>query len=206
MRIGGFQKFSLIDYPDHISAVVFTQGCNFRCPYCHNPELVLPDRFGKTFDPQHILTYLDSRKGKIDGITITGGEPTLQQDLLVFLSKIKKRSFKIKLDTNGYKPEVIKNALEDNLLDFIAMDIKAPLESYSALAGVAVDTNAIEKSIAVILDSGIAYQFRTTFVPQLLSNKMLEEIESWMQAIKANHIVQDFVFSTILDPTIRELG
>ena len=202
MRIGGFQKFSLIDYPDFISAVVFTQGCNFRCPFCHNPELVLPDSFGPTIDSEYILNFLNHRKGKIDGVVLTGGEPTLQPDLLSFLKKIKAMSFMIKLDTNGTRPEVVRNALDENLLDFIAMDIKAPLNFYSEISGVDVDTGSITKSIDLILTSGIDYRFRTTWVPRLHSQKMIRELKLWMQSLQANHLFQDFVASNILDPTI----
>ena len=202
MKIGGFQKFSLIDYPGLISAVIFTQGCNFRCPYCHNPELVLPDKFGRSIDSEYILDFLNSRTGKLDGVVLTGGEPTLQLDLLPFLRKIKELSFMIKLDTNGGRSEVIQNALAENLLDFIAMDIKAPLNSYSAVSGVEVDINSIVKSINLIFDSGVDYQFRTTIVPKLHTKKMVKELKLWMQSLQANHLFQDFVSSNILDPTI----
>lgn len=202
MRIGGFQKFSLIDYPGLISAIVFTRSCNFRCPYCHNPELVLPVQFGKTIDPEYIFAFLKGRAGKLDGVTITGGEPTLQPELPGFLRKLKSLPFKVKLDTNGSRPGVLQNALAENLLDFIAMDIKAPLNSYSTIAGVEVNTEALAKSINLILDSGLDYQFRTTIVPGLHTKNMIEEIKSWMQKLRANHLFQDFVPSDILDPAI----
>ncbi len=202
MKIGGFQKFSLIDYPGLISAVIFTQGCNFRCPYCHNPELVLPDQFGRTIDSEYILDFLNYRTGMIEGVVLTGGEPTLQLDLLLFLRKIKELSFMIKLDTNGSRPEVIQNALAENLLDFIAMDIKAPLNFYSTISGVEIDINSIVKSINLILNSGIDYQFRTTVVPKFHTKKMIKELKLWMQSLQANHLFQNFVSSNILDPTI----
>jgi len=202
MKLGGFQKFSLIDYPGLISAVIFTQGCNFRCPYCHNPELVLPDQFGMTINQEYILDYLNCRTGMIDGVVLTGGEPTLQPDLLSFLRKIKELSFKIKLDTNGSIPEVIQNSFAENLLDFIAMDIKAPLNSYSTISGVEVDIDSITKSINLILNSGIDYQFRTTFVPKLHTKEMAKELKLWMQSLQANHLFQDFIVSNILDSTI----
>jgi pyruvate formate lyase activating enzyme len=195
MRIGGFQKFSLLDYPGLVSAIVFTQGCNFRCPYCHNPELVLPDQFGETVDPEWILAFLETRQGRLDGVTITGGEPTIQPDVLEWLEAIKQRSFRVKLDTNGSNPHVVKQALDRNLLDFIAMDIKAPLDSYAALAGTAVDTAAIEQSIAHILHSGIAYQFRTTLAPTLLTEAMKTDIRRWMDCLRAAHVFQECVLS-----------
>lgn len=193
MRIGGFHKFSLIDYPGLISAVIFTQGCNFRCPYCHNWELVLPEKFGRTLDLQEILAFLEARAGKIDGVTVSGGEPTMQQGLLDCLHEIKQRSFRVKLDTNGSNPDVVKQALEEGLLDFIAMDVKAPLDSYDRLAGVDVETEAIEQSMAHILNSGVAYQFRTTCPPEIFTQSMKDDITTWMKRLRAEHIFQKCV-------------
>ncbi len=193
MRIGGFQKCSLIDYPDLISAVLFTQGCNFRCPWCHNPELVLSEQFGGSFDFEEILAFLDSRVGKLDAVTISGGEPTLQQNLLVCLRQLKSRPFRIKLDTNGSRPQILEETLEEGLLDYVAMDIKAPLDSYSDLVGVKADIAAIEQSIELLLNSGIDHHFRTTSVPGLLTNSMKGDITRWMQSLGARHIFQDFV-------------
>jgi len=204
MKIGGFQKFSLIDYPGLISAVIFTQGCNLRCPYCHNPELVLPERFEKTIDPEYVIDFLENRKGKIDSVTITGGEPTLQKGLLPFINRIRKLKFKIKLDTNGTYPEIIQKVLDKNLVDYIAMDIKAPYGSYSYLSGVSIDTNSITESIYSILNSGVNYQFRTTIVPGLHTDEMIREISLWMKSLNAKHIFQEFVSTKILDPSILE--
>ena len=199
MHIGGFQKFSLIDYPGQMSAVIFTQGCNFRCPWCHNPELVLPERFGASLNCEEILSFLDSRAGKLDGVTISGGEPTLQQNLIARLRELKSRPFRVKLDTNGSRPHVLKEALEEDLLDYVAMDIKAPLGSYSYLAGVEVDTAAIEQSIDLLVDSGVEHHFRTTAVPGLLTEAMRKEISAWMQDLNVRHIFQDFVPGDTLD-------
>lgn len=199
MKIGGFQKFSLIDYPGLVSAVIFTRGCNLRCPYCHNPELVLPERFEKTVDAEYIVDFLGNRTGKIDSVTITGGEPSLQKGLIPFINRIKKLEFKIKLDTNGTFPEIIEKILNENLVDFIAMDIKAPYSSYSHISGVFVDTDFITKSICSILNSGIDYQFRTTIVPGLHTEEIVEEINCWMHSLGAVHIFQDFVPTKVLD-------
>lgn len=199
MTIGGFQKFSLIDYPGLVSAVIFTRGCNLRCPYCHNPELVLPEKFESPVDTEYIINFLENRKGKIDSVTITGGEPLLQKGLIPFIYRIKKLKFKIKLDTNGTFPEIVEKILNENLVDFIAMDIKAPYSSYSKIAGVSIDTNAITKSILSILNSGIDYQFRTTIVPGLHTEDMVEEISCWMHNLGAVHIFQDFVPARVLD-------
>ena len=204
MKIGGFQKFSLIDYPGLISAVIFTQGCNLRCPYCHNPQLVLPERFERTIDPEYVIDFLKSRAGKIDSVSITGGEPALQKGLLPFINRIKELKFKIKLDTNGTFPEIIKEILNKNLVDYIAMDIKAPYSSYSRISGVFVDSCSITKSIHCILNSEVNYQFRTTVVPGFHTGEMIKDISIWMQSLNAKHIFQNFVATEILDTTILE--
>ena len=201
MRIGGLQKFSLIDYPGLISAVIFTQGCNFRCPYCHNPQLVQPERFEKAIDTDQILAFLNLRKDKIEGITITGGEPTVQKDLLCFMEKVKEGPFKLKLDTNGSRPDVIQTLLDNKLLDFVAMDIKSSPHMYSTLCGVPVNLPAILESVDLILGSGIKYLFRTTVVPNLFTDQMREQIKNWMTKLNANHIFQEFVHTEILDPS-----
>jgi len=202
MKIGGFQKFSLIDFPGEVSAVVFTQGCNFRCPYCHNPELVLPEQFGKTRSPAHVLDFLKKRKGRISGVTITGGEPAIQPALLDFLQEIKSIPLKIKLDTNGAFPEVLEQAFSQNLLDFVAMDIKATLEAYERTCGCKIEIDAIEKSIGFILASGVRHQFRTTLVPKLHSSEVKAEIERWMNRLGATHIFQEFVPTKLLDASL----
>jgi len=204
MRIGGFQKFSMIDFPGRICAVVFTQGCNFRCPFCHNPELVIRSQFGPTLDEDGIFRFLESRQGKIDGLTITGGEPTLQYDLLQFIKQVKALSFQVKLDTNGYRPAVIQKALEQNLVDFIAMDIKAPLHDYHTLCGIHINSSRIEESVALIQSSGIEYQFRTTVVPGLHTDLMTDQIQAWMGSMHARHIFQEFIPSKTLDPSLME--
>ncbi|MGC8971837.1 MAG: anaerobic ribonucleoside-triphosphate reductase activating protein, partial [bacterium] len=163
MLIGGLQKFSLIDYPGKISAVIFTKGCNFRCPYCHNPELVIFD--GKDLiEEDYIFSFLREKRGKLDGVVLTGGEPTLQSDLINFLKEIKGLGFFTKLDTNGSNPEVIERLLEEKILDYIAMDIKANLEKYNDVTHSNVDIEKIKKSIDIIMHSGIDYEFRTTIV------------------------------------------
>lgn len=135
MQIGGLQKFSLLDYPGKISAVVFTQGCNFRCPYCHNPELVDPARYQECLPEEEIFSFLETRRGKLEAVTVTGGEPTLQKSLAPFLRRIKDMGFLVKLDTNGSRPDVLEELLRQKLIDYIAMDIKAPLEKYEAVTG-----------------------------------------------------------------------
>ncbi len=199
MRIGGFQKVSLIDYPGQISSVVFTQGCNFRCPYCHNPELVDPFLYKETQDREAILSFLDMRKGKIDAVTLTGGEPTLQGALALFAVEIKKMGYLIKLDTNGAFPEALKTLVESGLMDYIAMDIKAPLEKYSASTCSDVNAERIRDSIDIIMASGIEYEFRTTVVPSLFS---LEDLQAIAGNIKNSnrYVIQRFVPSNNLAP------
>ncbi len=191
MNIGGFQKLSLIDYPGHLSTVVFTQGCNFRCPVCHNPELVLPDLFDEPIPEQEVFSFLESRKGKLQAVVVTGGEPTLHTDLPKFLAAIKRMGFKTKLDTNGARPEVLQSLFDEKLIDFVAMDIKAPLELYSKLAGCKVDEAAIQKSIALILDSFVPHQFRTTVDNNHLSQSHCNDIRKWMVSIGANYRFQE---------------
>ncbi|HLA27664.1 MAG TPA: anaerobic ribonucleoside-triphosphate reductase activating protein [Syntrophales bacterium] len=164
MKIGGLQKVSLRDYPGKISAIVFTRGCNFRCPYCHNPELVDPGLYQKCLPEEEFFSYLEIRKGKLEAVTITGGEPTIQNDLIPFIMRVKAMGRLIKIDTNGSKPEVLKELIRRNLVDYLAMDIKAPLEKYAAIARTPVNGIAIRQSIMLIMNSGIDYEFRTTVV------------------------------------------
>jgi pyruvate formate lyase activating enzyme len=169
MKIGGLQKISLIDYPGLICAIVFLQGCNFRCPYCHNPELVAPGLFQPCIKENEILEFLATRRGKLDAVTITGGEPTLHSDLPTFIKKIREMGFAVKLDTNGSQPQVIQTFLDENLLNFIAMDVKGPLEKYEAIAGVPVAAKKIKESIRIILKAAIPHEFRTTIVQSQLT-------------------------------------
>jgi pyruvate formate lyase activating enzyme len=184
MHIGGLQKFSLIDYPGKIAAVVFTQGCNFRCPYCHNPELVLPELFHHRVPESLFFRFLDVRCGQLDAVVISGGEPTMQNDLVDFIKAIKERGFLVKLDTNGSNPSKLKEVLDQNIIDYIAMDIKAPFERYSELAGCDVSRECIENSIRLIESSGIEYDFRTTYETRLLS---LKDVDAIQEYIKPEH-------------------
>jgi pyruvate formate lyase activating enzyme len=189
MLIGGFQKFSLIDYPGKVSAIVFTQGCNFRCPYCHNPELVEPKLFQKPLDEEMIFSFLETRKGKLDGIVITGGEPTLQKDLPGFIRKIKSAGFLVKLDSNGTNPGMLNFLIKKKLIDYIAMDIKAPLEKYEKIIHVKIDTNLIKASIEAIMNSGISYEFRTTFSKEILTMAEIISIGKLIKGAKI-HVLQ----------------
>jgi pyruvate formate lyase activating enzyme len=171
MNIGGLQKVSLIDYPGKISAIIFTQGCNFRCPYCHNPGLVDPKLYKPCLSGKDILEFLAHRRGKLDAVTITGGEPTLQEDLIPLIQKIRKMGFAVKLDSNGSRPDVLDRLLKEKLLDFVALDIKAPRDKYRLIVRVPVDPDVISQSVRLVLRSKIPQEFRTTVVKSMLTPK-----------------------------------
>jgi pyruvate formate lyase activating enzyme len=192
MKIGGLQKISLIDYPGKICAIVFTQGCNFRCPYCHNPELVDPLRYGPVLSEAEVISFLGKRTGKLEAVSITGGEPTLQPDLEAFLQIVKNMGYLTKLDTNGSNPGVIENLMNKRLVDFWAMDVKAPLDKYQQVAGVKVDPREIQKSIALIIADGAEHEFRTTVVRSLLDHEDLVTIVKLIKGAKS-FALQGFV-------------
>lgn len=189
--IGGIQKTSLLDYPDKISAIVFTQGCNFNCGYCHNPELLKSKKDIYSLDV--FFEFLEKRRGKLDGVVITGGEATLQKDLIPFIKKIKSQGFAVKLDTNGYKPDVLYEALQ--FVDYVAMDIKAPLEKYSLVTNTDIDTAKIQESINLIMKSDIDYEFRTTVLKSQLSYDDFEQIGKLIKGAK-RYYLQKFEAST----------
>ena len=198
MLIGGLHKLSLIDYPGKLSAVIFTRGCNFRCPYCHSPELI-ESNGGDFIEEDKILSFLDERKGKLDGVVLTGGEPTLQSEIVEFLERIKRLGFFVKLDTNGSYPERIKELIDRKLLDYIAMDIKAPLYKYSRTTLTSIDTERIVESIHLIMNSGIDYEFRTTVVRSLLSRDDFPKIGEMIKSAKL-FVLQEFRPTKTLDP------
>ena len=195
MQIGGVQKTSLLDFPDKISAIVFTQGCNFRCGYCHNPELIV-ERNEPVWTTSGFLDFLNSRKGKLDGVVITGGEPCLQNDLIGFIKEIKAMGFLVKLDTNGTFPDKLQKSLP--YIDYVAMDIKAPLDKYSEISRVNVNNENIQKSIDIIMSSGIDYEFRTTVVKSQLSYDDFAKIGELIKGAK-KYYLQKFVPSKTLD-------
>ncbi len=198
MIIGGLEKFTLIDYPEHLSAIVFTQGCNFRCHFCYNPMLVVPlqernDKLQNTsyeegrenshplITEDDFFIFLKSRIGKLDAVVISGGEPTLHNDLPDFIKKIRLLGFKVKLDTNGTNPEMLQELIEKNLLDYIAMDIKAPQNKYDLVIGAQPNLKKIEESIKTIMESEVPYEFRTTIVPGL---HVKDDIETMGEMIR----------------------
>jgi len=181
MIIGGLEKLTLLDYPDHLAAIIFTQGCNFRCHFCYNPMLVLPRKGGdeknkkeKGFSPlstEDLFLFLKERFGRLEGVVITGGEPTMHPDLPSFIKKIKDIGYLVKLDTNGTKPEMVSQLIKDKLIDYIAMDLKAPIAKYEQTVGVKLDWDNIKKSVKIVSESGLPYEFRTTVVPGLLAKE-----------------------------------
>ncbi len=197
MKIGGLQKISLIDYPGRISAIVFTQGCNFRCPYCHNPELVDPAQYGPILSEEEVISFLEKRRGKLDAVTVTGGEPTLQPDLDRFLQEIKGMGYLTKIDTNGSNPDVLERLIRGRLVDYLAMDVKGPLKKYERIANVKVKTEKIRRSIELITASGIEHEFRTTVVRSQLDNKDLIATAELLK--KGLYVLQSFVPAKSLD-------
>ena len=173
MRIGGLQKISLIDYPGRISATVFTQGCNFRCPYCHNPELVDPAQYGPILPEEEVFSFLERRRGKLEAVTVTGGEPTLQADLEGFLQQIKEMGYLAKVDTNGSNPVMLERLIRGRVVDYLALDVKGPLHKYGQIAQAKVETAKILRSIELITSSKIEHEFRTTVVRSQLDKEDL---------------------------------
>ena len=181
MIINGFQKLTLLDFPEHTACTVFTGGCNLRCPFCHNAKLVLRFRGQPTIREEHILELLEDRVGLIDGVCVTGGEPTLQKDLPDFLKKIKDMGFLTKLDTNGTNPAMLKKLMDDGLLDYVAMDIKTSKERYNIVAGVPhMDIEPIEDSAKMLIEGNVPFEFRTTVVRQYHSDEDFESIGQWL--------------------------
>jgi pyruvate formate lyase activating enzyme len=189
MMIAGFQPFTLSDFPGRAAAILFTQGCNFRCPYCHNKQLLpLYPQKAPSVPEDAILDYLAKRKQQLEGVVITGGEPTMHEDLAALLVQLKSMGFLTKVDTNGSRPGILKKLIETGCVDYIAMDIKAPLEKYSLLAGCDVVTKDILTSIGHIQDSTIEHHFRTTHYTTFLTKEDLEHIRKMIP--HSNHVTQ----------------
>lgn len=204
LRVSGLERSSLLDYPGKISAIIFTHGCNLRCPYCHNPELVI-EGFNKdgSFSEKDILSFLESRKGKLDALVITGGEPLVQSNLLPFIKKVKEMGFLIKLDTNGTFPDRLQDFIETGLIDYIAMDVKYPKVEYVKNSMIPEIAKKIERSIKIIMDSGLDYEFRTTYVKPLHSLESAEGIGQMIKGAK-NYYIQNFRSGKTIDPTLTK--
>lgn len=200
MRFSGFQKLTLLDYPGLVACTLFTQGCNFRCPFCHNAPLVLgpPD---DAFSDEDILSYLEKRKGLLEGVVVSGGEPLLHPDLESFLCRIKALGYKIKLDTNGTQPDYLEHLIRQGLLDKVAMDIKNSPALYSKTAGIsAPDMARISRSKDLLLQGQVEYEFRTTAVKGLHTKNSLYDAALWIQDAK-EYYLQGFVdHGALIDP------
>lgn len=190
MQIHGLNKTTLLDYPEHVAATLFTGNCNFRCPFCHNGELVVCPDTQPVMPEDEIFAFLKKRKGVLQGICITGGEPTLQKELPDFIRRVKEMGYLVKLDTNGYRPEVLEELVGAGLLDYIAMDIKASKEGYAQAAGVEIDISRIDRSTECIRRSGVRYEFRTTVVKELHTAETFEAIGEWLGGSRAYYLQQ----------------
>tara|TARA_Y100000310_G_C20630330_1_gene788286 strand:+ start:302 stop:955 length:654 start_codon:yes stop_codon:yes gene_type:complete len=201
MKLGGLQKQTLIDYPGKVACTVFTIGCNFRCPFCYNADLVL--EIGPEHSEKEFFDFLKERKEFLDGVVICGGEPTIHKDLPEFCKKIKELGFLVSLDTNGSNPEMLKELIDSKLVDTVSMDIKAPKSKYAEVAGAKVDLDKIERSIAILRASNIDYEFRTTVVPTLLAKEDCVEISKW---VGKNYRVQNFsVQENLIDQKLKQI-
>ena len=201
--ISGIKKTSLLDYPDKISAIVFTQGCNFRCGYCHNPGLLQVNSKQDIYSVDVFFEFLKNRVGKLDGVVITGGEATLQKDLIPFMQEVKKLGFLIKLDTNGYRPDVVQDVINQGLVDYFAMDIKAPWDKYSFVTNVDIDTDKIVKSIDLIMKSNIPYEFRTTVMKSQLTYDDFEKIGELIKGADRYYLQKFEAKTEIFDENLK---
>lgn len=207
MQIYGLNKTTLLDYPEHIAATIFTGGCNFRCPFCHNADLVSGCNKSELelLKVEDVLNFLDKRKGILEGVCITGGEPTLQKDLKHFVRRVKGLGYLVKLDTNGYRPDVLYELLEEELLDYVAMDIKAAKVNYRRAAGLKdIELHRIEESISLLKSSTISYEFRTTVVKGIHEITEFEQIGRWLMGSRAYYLQAYRENENVL--AIREAG
>ena len=199
MKLSAIQRFTMLDYPDKVACIAFTPGCNMRCGFCHNPEFVLPEKIAELQDAfipsETFFNFLDQRRGLLEGVVVSGGEPTIWADLPEFFREIKKRGFLTKLDTNGHHPEMIKRLLKEKLVDYVAMDVKTSLSEYPKLVGGGVKPEHIQESIDLLKHSEILYEFRTTLVKELHSEVVLKDMEVllrgatryYLQAFRPGH-------------------
>ncbi|WP_156275884.1 anaerobic ribonucleoside-triphosphate reductase activating protein [Neomoorella glycerini] len=205
MTIRGIQLTSLVDFPGEVCTTVFYGGCNFRCPWCHNADLVLRPFTLPEISPEEVLNLLSRRRSWVQAVCITGGEPTLAPGLEEFIRSLKSCGFKVKLDTNGTHPGILARLLTDGLLDYVAMDVKAPPGKYNLLAGTKVDLESVRESIALIKNSRIAYEFRTTVVPGLLLEEDLLAIGRLLRGARRYVLQQYQPAGTLLDADFQAL-
>ena len=206
MKIGGFQKLTLIDYPGRIAATVFLTGCNFRCPFCYSSELVLPEKIKNQpkISEKEFFNHLKERKELIEGIVLCGGEPTISKGLTPLIKKIKKMGFSVKLDTNGSDPKLLKTLIDKKLVDYIAMDIKGPKERYNNFSGTKADVKKIQKSIDILKEGKVDSEFRSTIVPTLHKREDVIEMAKWIRGAK-RHYLQNFRSEKTIDPKFEKI-
>lgn len=202
MIIAGIQKTTLIDYPSKIAATVFLSGCNFKCPWCYSSELVLPEKIKKQprISKEEFFSFLNQRKGLLDAIVLCGGEPTINKDLPDFVKEIKKLGFLVKLDTNGSNPKMLKQLIDEKLIDYIAMDIKLPKERYSE---VFLNIDDIQKSIDILKKDDIEYEFRSTVLPRVHTKKDILSMAKWISGAK-KYYLQNFKPEKTIDPKFEQ--
>lgn len=205
MHFCGMNKTTLLDYPGHVAATLFTGGCNMRCPFCQNSVLVLAPQKQPEISEQDVLAFLRRRRGILEGVCITGGEPTLQNDLEDFIRRVREMDYLIKLDTNGYRPRILRHLLEEELLDYVAMDIKASKERYGIACGLAeVELNRIEESVELLKTSSIPYEFRTTVVKGIHSPEEFTAIGRWLQGSRAYYLQSFRDSGQVMQPGFAE--
>lgn len=211
MKISGLQKTTLLDFPGHVAATIFTGGCNMRCPFCHNMDIVSGDNNTSAYTEAEVLSFLNKRRGILDGVCITGGEPTLQNDLIDFISSIKEIGYQIKLDTNGTNPGILFSLISSKLVDYVAMDIKTAPSDYSRVCGIdRFNTDTVLESVSILKNSDISYEFRTTVISEYHNSDTFEEIGTLLKGSKAYYL-QKFEDSeyvpnhALSSPTEKEL-
>ena len=203
MLISGIQKMTLLDFPGRVSCIVFTAGCNFRCGYCHNPEFVLPEELvklqGSFISESAVFNFLDQRQGLLDGVVVSGGEPTIMPDLPEFLEKIKAKGFLVKLDTNGNNPAMLKKLVEARIVDYVALDAKTGLSQYKSLAGDRANHALVDESAQFLKNGVVPYEFRTTLVKELHTPEVLAELKKLVSGADSLFL-QQFRSARTLDP------
>lgn len=206
MQIGGLQKTTLIDYPGKIACTVFLIGCNFRCPWCYSAELVLPEKIKKQpkISQKEFFQFLKKRKGLLEGVVICGSEPTINKGLPQFIRKIKKLGYLVKLDTNGSNSKMLKELIDKKLIDYVAMDVKATREKYSKVTGGKVNLKNIEKSIEILKNSQIDFEFRTTVIPTLHNKDDILKIAHWLKPAQ-KYFLQNFRPEKTIDPKFEKI-
>jgi len=206
MIIAGLQKTTLIDYPDKVSAIVFLSGCNFRCPWCYSAELVLPEKIKNQpiIPEEEFFDFLKRRQGLLDGIVLCGGEPTIHEELPEFIKKIKDLGFLVKLDTNGSNPKMLKGLIDAKQIDYVAMDIKLPIERYSEVFFGDIKKETIEKSVEILKENKVPFEFRTTVAPVMDKDDLIK-MAKWIAGPEVTYYLQEFRAEKTIDPKFEEL-